>query len=95
MKITLEEVRQVAALARLRLSPDEEKASVEQLNKILEYMDKLNLLDTENVEPLAHVVDVVDAFREDISVPFPFTEALLENAPAREKNFFKVPKIIE
>jgi aspartyl-tRNA(Asn)/glutamyl-tRNA(Gln) amidotransferase subunit C len=95
MKMTLEEVRQVAALARLGLSPEEEKATVEQLDKILEYMEKLNSLDTGNVEPLAHVVDIVNAFREDVAVSWPFTEALLQNAPAREKNFFKVPKIIE
>jgi aspartyl-tRNA(Asn)/glutamyl-tRNA(Gln) amidotransferase subunit C len=58
-------------------------------------MEKLNQIDTAGVEPLAHVVDIVNAFREDYITSSPFTETLLQNAPAREKNFFKVPKIIE
>lgn len=95
MKITTEEVERVAALARLAVSPDEAKALTEQLDKILEYMEKLNQIDTAVVEPLAHVVDIVNAFREDYITSSPSTEALLNNAPATEKNFFKVPKIIE
>jgi len=95
MKITREEVQRVAALARLQLSAEEQAALTKQLDKILQYMEKLNLLDTAQVEPLAHAVDIVNAFREDKAAPSPFTEALLANAPARERNFFKVPKIIE
>jgi aspartyl-tRNA(Asn)/glutamyl-tRNA(Gln) amidotransferase subunit C len=95
MKISQNEVRRGAALARLGFTPDEEQVLTEQLNQILEYMDKLGRLDTSQVEPLAHVVDVVNAFREDKVVNRSATEALLANAPAREKNFFKVPKIIE
>jgi aspartyl/glutamyl-tRNA(Asn/Gln) amidotransferase C subunit len=95
MKISQDEVRRVAALARLEFTPDEEQALTGQLNHILEYMDKLGGLDTSRVEPLAHVVDVVNAFREDRVVNRPNTEPLLANAPAREKNLFKVPKIIE
>lgn len=95
MKITPEEVDRVAALARLAVSPDEAKALTEQLDKILEYMEKLNQIDTAGVEPLAHVVDIVNAFREDYITSSPSTEALLNNARATEKNFFKVPKIIE
>jgi aspartyl-tRNA(Asn)/glutamyl-tRNA(Gln) amidotransferase subunit C len=95
VKITREEVLRVAALARLDLSSEEQAALTEQLDKILQYMEKLNQLDTTNVEPLAHVVEMVNAFRED-KVVAPFSpEALLSNAPAREKSFFKVPKIIE
>ena len=85
----------MAALARLKFSPEEEQVLTEQLDKILQYMEKLNQLDTANVEPLAHVVDIVNAFREDKITHEPSTETLLSNAPAREKNFFKVPKIIE
>ncbi len=95
MKITREEVQRVAALARLQLSAEEQAALTKQLDKILQYMEKLNLLDTAQVEPLAQAVDIVNAFREDKAAPFPSTEALLANAPARERNFFKVPKIIE
>lgn len=95
MKIDREEVRKVAALARLRFSPEEEERLTQQLDKILQYMDKLNQLNTERVEPLAHVVDIVSAFREDKVVHEPVVDALLSNAPAREQDFFKVPKIIE
>lgn len=82
-------------LARLELSAEEEQLLTEQMDKILQYMEKLNRLDTSNVEPLAHVVDIVDAFREDRINHQPCTEALLGNAPERQGNFFKVPKIIE
>jgi len=95
MKISREEVKRVAELARLQFAPQEEEVLTQQLDKILQYMEKLNQLDTKEVEPLAHVVDIVDAFREDRAVPCPSPEGLLANAPAREKNFFKVPKIIE
>lgn len=95
MKITREEVRRVAVLARLQLSPQEEETLTGQLDKILQYMEKLNKLDTADVEPLAHVVDIVNAFREDRVANQPSIDALLANAPAREKDFFKVPKIIE
>ncbi|HEX9445776.1 MAG TPA: Asp-tRNA(Asn)/Glu-tRNA(Gln) amidotransferase subunit GatC [Candidatus Binatia bacterium] len=95
MKITREEVQRVALLARLQLSPDEENRLTEQLDKILQYMEKLDRLDTEKVEPLAHAVDVVNAFREDRVTNEPRPEVLLANAPAREKTFIKVPKIIE
>jgi len=95
MKITREEVKNAALLARLELSPAEEEALTRQLDKILQYMEKLNQLDTTNVEPLAHAVDIVNAFREDREVNQPSADSLLANAPAREKDFFKVPKIIE
>jgi aspartyl-tRNA(Asn)/glutamyl-tRNA(Gln) amidotransferase subunit C len=95
MKITREEVLHVASLARLKLSPEEEEMLTGQLDKILQYVEKLDQLDTSNVEPLAHAVDVVNAFREDRVVPFPLRDRLLSNAPARENTFFKVPKIIE
>jgi len=95
MKITREEVKKVAHLARLELSPEEEEVLTSQLDKILQYVEKLNQLDTTEVEPLAHVVDIVNAFREDRVVNQPSVDTLLSNAPAREKNFFKVPKILE
>lgn len=95
MKLTPEEVQRVALLARLQLSPAEENRLTEQLDKILQYMETLNRLDTAKVEPLAHAVDVVNAFREDRAVNVPQPDRLLANAPAKEKSFFKVPKIIE
>jgi len=95
MKLTRDEIRRIAALARLRLSADEEAQLTEQLSRILQYMDKLNQLDTSRVEPLAHAVDIVNAFREDKVTNQPNPEAILANAPAKDQTFFKVPKIIE
>ena len=95
MKITREEVQHVALLARLKLSPEEEEVLTGQLDRILQYMEKLSQVDTSRVEPLAHVVDIVNAFREDQVTNRPSADGLLANAPGREKNFFKVPKIIE
>lgn len=95
MKITREEVRRVALLARLELSAEEEARLTDQLDNILQYMDKLERLDTSGVDALAHAVDVVNAFREDRVTNEPQAEALLANAPDREKTFLKVPKIIE
>ncbi|MEE9568605.1 MAG: Asp-tRNA(Asn)/Glu-tRNA(Gln) amidotransferase subunit GatC [Candidatus Binatia bacterium] len=95
MKITKEEVKRVATLARLELSPEEEDLLTHQLDKIFQYMEKLDQLDTTTVEPLTQVGEITNAFREDRVVNRPATDALLSNAPAREQNFIKVPKIIE
>ena len=95
MKLTREDVQRVASLARLRLTAEEKDQLTEQLDKVLQYMDKLNQLDTSHVEPLAHVVDIVNAFREDKVTNRPNIDALLANAPARDETFFRVPKIIE
>lgn len=85
----------MAVLARLDLTPDEQEQLAGQLDRILEYMDKLNELDTDGVEPLSHAVDVVNVLRPDRAVNRPQTEALLRNAPARDDDFLSVPKIIE
>ena len=95
MKLSREEVRHVATLARLRLTPEEEGRLTEQLENILQYMEKLNQLDISGVEPFSHAVDVVNAFRDDKVTNHPNAEALLANAPDKDQTFFKVPKIIE
>jgi aspartyl-tRNA(Asn)/glutamyl-tRNA(Gln) amidotransferase subunit C len=95
MKLSREEIQRVAMLARLRLTAEEEERFTEQLDKILQYMDKLNQLDTSEVQPLAHAVDIVNALREDKVTNRPNVDALLANAPARDETFFRVPKIIE
>ena len=85
----------MAILARLDLTPDEQEQLTGQLDRILDYMDKLNELDTENVEPMSHAVNVVNVLRPDRAVNQPRTEDLLSNAPARDDDFLSVPKIIE
>ena len=95
MKLTREEVRRVATLARLRFTAEEEERLTAQLDQILQYMEKLNQLDTAKVEPFSHAVDGVNAFREDQVINQPNADALLANAPEKDQTFFRVPKIIE
>jgi aspartyl-tRNA(Asn)/glutamyl-tRNA(Gln) amidotransferase subunit C len=95
MAVTLEDVEHVANLARLEFSDEEKKTLTNQLNKILEYMEKLNELDTSNVEPLAQVIPLSNVFREDAVRPSSPVSEVLKNAPAKTDKFFKVPKVIE
>ncbi|MBK5099700.1 MAG: Asp-tRNA(Asn)/Glu-tRNA(Gln) amidotransferase subunit GatC [Desulfobacteraceae bacterium] len=94
MKITREEVVHVARLARLKLSEEQEKRFALQLNKVLEYMERLNELNTEGVEPTFHAVSLQNALREDEVRPSLPREISLDNAPERTKGFFVVPKVI-
>jgi len=92
--ITIKDVEHVALLARLELSAEEKKLYADQLNAILTYVEMLNELDTEDVPPTAHVLPLQNVFREDkVGGNLP-TEEVLANAPEREEQFFKVPKII-
>ena len=95
MKITVDEIRHVALLARLALTSAEEDELTTTLDQILQHMDKLNQLDTSTVEPTAHIVAVETPWRDDAVTNGPDTEALLANAPARDDDFFLVPKIID
>jgi aspartyl-tRNA(Asn)/glutamyl-tRNA(Gln) amidotransferase subunit C len=96
MSLSVEEVRRIALLARLKLSPEEERLFQEQLSAILEYVEQLNELDVEAVEPMTHALaDEAPPLREDVVRPgLPIGEALAA-APAREGSCFKVPRIIE
>jgi aspartyl-tRNA(Asn)/glutamyl-tRNA(Gln) amidotransferase subunit C len=95
MALSRDAVRHIALLARLQLSPEEEAALAEQLGHILQHFETLGALDVSMVEPTAHVVELLDAYRDDVVTNPPAPEALRANAPARDDNFFKVPKIIE
>ena len=95
MALSRDDVRHIALLARLELSADEEATFTEQLDHILQYFEKLSSLDTQDIEPTAHVVQMEAAYREDVVTNPPGPEELRSNAPARDGDFFKVPKIIE
>jgi len=89
------DIKYVAHLARLHLTPDEEKKLGAQLGNILGYIEKLNQLDVSGVEPTAHAVPMVNVTRPDeIRPSLPHDDAL-RNAPARANGLFIVPKIIE
>jgi len=94
MSITRKDVEYIAQLARLRFKDEELENFTDQLNEILNYVEKLNELDTTNVEPLNHPVENVNVFRNDELKPSVQTEAALKNAPDRTDEFFKVPKVI-
>jgi aspartyl-tRNA(Asn)/glutamyl-tRNA(Gln) amidotransferase subunit C len=94
-RISLDQVRHVARLARLELVPTDELSLQADLSAILTYVDKLNQLDTSNVEPTAQVGEAGTPMRDDAVLNSPDAEAMLANAPARMNNFFRVPKIIE
>ncbi len=95
MKISKEDVAKVAELARLDFKDEEVERFTEQLGNILEYIEKLNELDTDNVEPTSHVLDISTPLREDKVFKTLTTEEVLQNAPESEDDFFVVPQVIE
>jgi len=88
-------VRKVAKLSRLDLTKAEVEEFTEQLSAILEYVEKMNELDTTGVEPLAHCLPISNVFREDSVKGSLGTEKTLANAPQRDGEYFKVPKIMD
>lgn len=90
----IEQVRKVAHLARLQLTPEEETKFTEQLGDILDYFTQLSELDTENVPPTARAIEVVNITRSDELIPCTNREDILKIAPEQEGDFFKVPKIL-
>jgi aspartyl-tRNA(Asn)/glutamyl-tRNA(Gln) amidotransferase subunit C len=89
-----EEICRLAFLARLELGPEEEGELIEHLNKLLVYVEKINEVNTDDLTPMVHAVEMPSPMREDRVTNQPDTEALLHNAPAREGDFFQVPRII-
>ncbi len=93
-KLTEQEVRHVARLSRLELSDQEVEHFAEQLSAVLDYVSKLNELDVEGVEPMAHAMDVTNVLRPDEPVPGMSLKQALANAPDKMPPFFKVPKVL-
>jgi aspartyl-tRNA(Asn)/glutamyl-tRNA(Gln) amidotransferase subunit C len=89
------QVEHVARLARLALSADETRRFTEQLNAILTYMEQLNEVSTEAVEPTAHVLDLVNVLRDDTVRQTLSVDEALANAPEAAHHFFAVPRIVE
>jgi aspartyl-tRNA(Asn)/glutamyl-tRNA(Gln) amidotransferase subunit C len=95
MKISKQDVEQVAKLARLEITETEKEAFTQQLSGILAYVEKLNQLKTAGVEPTATVLGQTNVFREDKARPSLPVEKAVANAPEQAAGFFVVPKIIE
>ena len=92
--IDREQVQKVAHLARLDLTPEEEEKFTSQLSSILEYFEQLSELDTDDVPPTTRAIDISNITRRDELQPDVEREALLNEAPEREDDFFRVPQIL-
>jgi aspartyl-tRNA(Asn)/glutamyl-tRNA(Gln) amidotransferase subunit C len=95
MTIDKETVEKVAHLARLELSESEKQDMIQDMSKILDFMAKLNELDTTGVEPLIYMTDGANVLREDVVKQEITHEEALENAPKHDKDYFLVAKVIE
>jgi len=95
MKISKQEVEHVAKLSRLELTDEEKERLTNQLSNILTYVEKLNELETQGVEPTSHVLDISNVMRDDVPVDSLTQEKALANAPEMAAGHYKVPKIIE
>ncbi len=94
MSVTRKDVEYIASLSKVKFEENELDNFTHQLNDILAYVEKLNELDTENVEPLSHPVENKNIFREDELKPSISTEEALKNSPSKTEEFFRVPKVI-
>ena len=95
MIISEDTIEYVAALAKLKLEEDQKDKAIEDLNRILAYIDTMNELDTDGIEPMSHAFEVKNVFREDVVTNEEETEALLANAPVKKNGCFVVPKTVE
>ncbi|MDZ7658658.1 Asp-tRNA(Asn)/Glu-tRNA(Gln) amidotransferase subunit GatC [Fodinibius sp.] len=95
MSVTKKDVNYVADLARLQLSEEETKSLVNDMNQILDYMTTLEELDTSDIEPLEHVIDLEYRLRDDKAKEPLSHEDALKNAPDADTDYFRVPRVIE
>lgn len=94
-RISEEQVKHVANLARLAITDEETKKFTEQLDAIIAFAEQLNELDTENVEPTSHVLNMKNVLREDVAKEGLPVEEVVKNAPDHEDGYIRVPSIIE
>jgi aspartyl-tRNA(Asn)/glutamyl-tRNA(Gln) amidotransferase subunit C len=94
MKIDKETVDKIAHLARLEFNNEAKEAMIKDMNNMLAFVDKLNELDTSNVEPLIYMSDEVNVLREDDVIQVITQEEALKNSPKHDSDYFKVPKVI-
>lgn len=95
MKISIEEVKHIADLSKLDLCKEELELFTNQLDQIINFVSKLNEVDTSNIEKTSHVLNLKTPFREDEVIERFKQEDALKNAPDSERGYFKVPKIID
>lgn len=93
--ITDETIEYVGILAKLELSPEEKEEAKRDMGRMLDYIDKLNELDTGGIEPMSHVFSMNNVFREDVVTNGDDREDILKNAPEQKEGAFKVPRTVE
>ena len=95
MKIDKNTINKIAHLSRIKLEDKESEDYIKDLNSILDWVEQLNEVNTENVEPLSNISSSILPKREDISKDTNSSEEILENAPDKLEGFFAVPKVVE
>lgn len=95
MSLDKETVRKVSSLAKIRMNDEELERMAPQLSKIIGFVEQLNEVDTDNVEPLASVVDITLELREDKITDGDCVDKVLKNAPESTQGYFVVPKVVE
>ena len=95
MKIDKNTINKIARLSRIKLKDKESEDYIKDLNSILDWVEQLNEINTDNVEPLTNISSSVLPKRDDISEDINSTEEILENAPEKLEGFFSVPKVVE
>ena len=95
MKISLETVEKIAHLSRLKVVPEEADKLVGEMNEILSWMQKLDELSTDGVEPLIHMSEEVNQLRDDVAYRQMSTREALQNVPVKDTDYIRVPKVIE
>ena len=95
MSTDIQTIRKLAHLARLEFNEEKEQEMLQDLNKILNWVDQLRELDTENVEPLTHMSEELNVLREDVAQNTITHEQALLNAPKKDSDYFRVPKVLE
>ncbi len=95
MSTDIQTIRKLAHLSRLEFNEEKEQEVLQDLNKILNWVDQLRELDTENVEPLTHMSEEMNVMREDVAENTVTHEQALLNAPKKDSNYFRVPKVME
>jgi len=95
MKITKEIIEKTAHLARLKFDPSEEVSIEEDLQKMINWLDKLQEVDTEGIEPLTHMTAELNSLREDKAEDTISRQDALQNAPKHDSKYFRVPKVIK
>jgi len=95
MSTDIQIIRKIAHLARLEFNEEKEQEMLQDLNKILNWMDQLRELDTEQVEPLVHMSEEINVLRDDVALNTITHDEALLNAPKKDSDYIRVPKVME